>query len=40
MQAARKGLKQQLQVPPDVIESGPKRIQYEEPPWGGPFHPR
>jgi hypothetical protein len=33
-------IKQQLQVPPDVIESGPKRIPYEEPARGGPFRPR
>jgi len=33
-------IKQQLQVPPEAIELGPKRIEYEEPPRGGPFRPR
>jgi hypothetical protein len=33
-------IKQQLQVPPESIEFGPKRLQYEEPPRGGPFRPR
>jgi hypothetical protein len=33
-------IKQQLQFPPEAIELGPKRIQYEEPPRGGPFRPR
>jgi hypothetical protein len=33
-------VKQQLQVPPEAIESGPKRIQYEEGSRGGPFRPR